>query len=382
MRRKKAGLTYKPGGTMKKFQKCLTSPVLLSLFVLATLSVAGYAQDADKTTQVQTQNNAVQVPSGQKVNIEGVILESRPDGISVRSSGGAIYNVTAANGTEIKEKKSNPFRGAKSYSKLDLVPGLQVEIKGVGDTSGSVAAREIRFKNDDFKVAQTMDTRVVPVENRLRETQTRLGETEQNAQRLSGQVQELSAVSNAARGGAKAAQDTADNAMNTANNARTLADNARAGVRAANERITSLDNYDVKQTTTVHFRPGSAVLSKEDKSELERLAEQTKDEKGYLIEVAGFASSDGDEAFNRRLSQKRADAVIHYMAENYSIPMRRFVSPMGYGEKQPVADNHSRAGRKENRRVEVRILVSKGLAAPVEGDKSTGASMPTSNQQQ
>jgi OOP family OmpA-OmpF porin len=81
-----------------------------------------------------------------------------------------------------------------------------------------------------------------------------------------------------------------------------------------------------------------------------------------LIEVTGFASSDGDEAFNRRLSQKRADTVIQYLAENYSIPMRRFVVPMGYGEKNPVADNTTSVGRKENRRVEVRILSSKGIA--------------------
>ena len=123
--------------------------------------------------------------------------------------GGGIYNVTLAGNPEIKEKKSNPFRGAKKFSTADLVPGLHVEIKGTGNSSGAIVPKVIRLTQDDFKVAQTMDVRVVPVENRLAETQNRLGETEQNAQRLSGQVQELSAVSNAARGGAKAAQETA-----------------------------------------------------------------------------------------------------------------------------------------------------------------------------
>jgi OOP family OmpA-OmpF porin len=115
------------------------------------------------------------------------------------------------------------------------------------------------------------------------------------------------------------------------------------------------------------------MLSREDKAELDKCAEQAKGEKGYVIEVAGFASSDGDEALNRRLSQRRADAVIQYLAYNYSIPLRRFVMPMGYGEKQPVADNHTRAGRKENRRVEVTILVSKGITAP------EGAANPANN---
>ncbi len=365
---------------MGRIQNRRFSPVLLTVIVLTLVSV-GFAQDAGKATQNPPQAKAIQVPAGQKMEVEGVVLSQQPDSMTVRSSGGATYNVAIAGFTEIKEKKGNPFRGAKKYSKTDLVPGLHVEVKGLGDNSGAIAAKEIRMRNDDFIVAQTMDSRVVPVENELKETQTRLGETEQNAQRLSGQVQELSAVSNAARGGAKAAQDTADNALNTATDARSRADNARAGVQAANERITSLDDYNVKNVTTVHFKVGSAVLSDEDKSDLEKFAEGVKGEKGFLIEVAGFASADGDEAFNRRLSQKRADAVIQFLAEKYSIPLRRFITPMGYGESQPVADNQTRVGRKENRRVEVRILVSKGLTSPTEGAPSS-ANAPATSQLQ
>jgi outer membrane protein OmpA-like peptidoglycan-associated protein len=214
-----------------------------------------------------------------------------------------------------------------------------------------------------------MDARVVPVENRLKDTQERLGETELNSQRLSGQVRELTAITDTVRDSAKTAQQTADGAVSEAKEAKSGADSAKAGVKAANERIASLDTYDVKEVTTVNFKAGSAVLQKTGKAELDKLAENAKNEKGFLIEVAGFASSDGDEAFNRRLSQKRADAVVQYLAENYSIPLRRFVLPMGYGEKQPVADNASVAGRSENRRVEVRILLSKGLIS--------GGSMPS-----
>ncbi len=356
---------------MRRIQNRHLASVLFITFVVALTSI-GYSQDGTQA-QSQSQPQITQVPPGQKMNVEGVILNQQPNGITLRSLGGATYNVTIVPNTEMKEKKSNPFRGAKRYSKADLVPGLHVDVKGLGDSSGSIAAREIRMRNDDFVVAQTMDTRVVPVEKELKDTQTRLGETEQNAQRLSGQVQELSAVSNAARGGAKAAQETADNALSTASDARGKADKAQAGVNAANDRITSLDDYDVKTSTTVHFKAGSSVLSKEDKSELDEFAEQVKSEKGYVIEVAGFASSDGNEAFNRRLSQKRADAVIQYLAENYSIPLRRFVTPMGYGIKQPVADNHTHEGRVENRRVEVRILVSKGLLTPAEGSAPTSS---------
>jgi outer membrane protein OmpA-like peptidoglycan-associated protein len=347
---------------MTRIFKCGLVLVLwaVSAFGLAAL---GSTQDTNPASQGRGSATTVPVTAGQKLTVEGVILEQQAEGLLVRSPGGGVYRVKFADGFQIKEKKSNLFRGAKVYARKDLIPGLHVEAKGVGDGSGSLAAKEIRFRHDDLKAAQTTDTRVVPVENELKETQKRLGETEQNAQRLSGQIQEVSALSAAARENAKTAQASADSAMMAANDAKALADTAKAGVRAANDRIASLDDYEVKSTATVHFKAGSAVISKEDQAELDKIAELAKNEKGFLIEVAGFASADGDEEYNRRLSRSRADAVIQFLAENHSIPLRRFIVPMGYGEKHPVADNQTREGRKENRRVEVRILASKGLAA-------------------
>jgi outer membrane protein OmpA-like peptidoglycan-associated protein len=337
------------------------------------LTIVCAAQDADKITQV---------PAEQKMNVEGVVLNRQSDRLAFRTLDGVTYNVVIAGNTEMKEKKINLFRSAKRYSKEDLVPGLRIDVLGTGDNSGAIAATKIQFRNDDLIVAQTMDTRVVPVEYRLKGTETRLSETEQNAQRLSGQVQELSAVSNLARVSANTAQDTADKAVTAANDARSRADKAQMGVAAANERIVSLDDYGVKESTIVHFKAGSAVLLKEDKEELQKFAESVRGEKGFVIEVAGFASSEGDAAFNRRLSQKRADAVIQYLAENYSIPLRRFITPMGYGESQPVADNATRTGRTDNRRVEVRMLVSKGLLPPAGSSTATRSEVnnPTASQ--
>lgn len=342
---------------MIKIKKHLM-PMLLATLVL--MSAAGLPQETVAAKGSQTQADILKVPAGQKMHVEGVIIGQEADSLTLRSSGNGLYKVILA-GAKLKEKKNNPFRGAKTYSKTDLVQGLQIDVKGTGDSMGSISASEIRFRADDFILAQTMDARVVPVENRLKSTQERLGETEQNEKRLSGQFRELTAITDVVRDSAKAAQNSADGAMSEAKDARSVADNAKVGVKAANERISSLDAYDVKNVTTINFKAGSAVLLETGKAELDKLAENAKSEKGFLIEVTGFASSDGEESFNRRLSQKRADAVVQYLAENFSIPLRRFILPMGYGEKQPVADNATVAGRKENRRVEVRILVSKGL---------------------
>jgi OOP family OmpA-OmpF porin len=84
--------------------------------------------------------------------------------------------------------------------------------------------------------------------------------------------------------------------------------------------------------------------------------------------VRGFASSEGGANLNDKLSERRADAVTRYLAQ-HEIPLRRIVLPFGYGAAMPVADNSTRDGRKQNRRVEVRIMVSRGLTSPVNVSK-------------
>jgi outer membrane protein OmpA-like peptidoglycan-associated protein len=320
---------------------------LFAFTLMFAVTVTGYARE---------ELDVLMVPAGQRMNIEGVILNIDGDILTLRTFGNAVYEVFVSSSTELKERKRNFLRGSKRYSMVDLVPGLQAEVKGLGMNSGILSASEIRFRHDDHIVAQAMNTRVVPVENDLRHTQDRLGETERNADRLSGQILELAAITDIARNDARAAQTTADAAF-------VSAAGAHEGVRAANERIAMIDDFEIKTLITVHFSVGSAALTAEYRDRLDAFARRLGNERGYIIEVAGFASSDGDTAANRRLSQQRADAVIQYLVENHTIPMRRFVAPMGYGESRPVGDNNTRAGREENRRVEVRLLVNQGLTA-------------------
>jgi OmpA-OmpF porin, OOP family len=140
-----------------------------------------------------------------------------------------------------------------------------------------------------------------------------------------------------------------------------------AEIQATNDRISQIDNYEAKQNIAVNFKLNSAVLSDEAKAALDEIAAQTKNEKGYLIQVTGYASADGPEAKNRALSERRAEAVRRYLAENHDIPLQRMINPFGFGELKPVAENNTREGRKQNRRVEVAILVNKGLTASASG---------------
>ena len=134
-----------------------------------------------------------------------------------------------------------------------------------------------------------------------------------------------------------------------------------AGVNATNDRISALDDYEPQTVLAVNFRTGSSLLSKDSKAKLDEVATKALNSKGYVLEVTGFADATGSVARNRALSQRRADTVIRYLVENHNIPLRRIVTPYGYGESNPVAENTSRDGRAQNRRVEVKLLVNKGL---------------------
>lgn len=321
--------------------------LILASFIGATGVLAQDTQT--QTAQTQTAQTRT-VASGQKIKLKGVVVAKDNDKIVVRDTTGVETNVLLSSATSIKTK-GGFFGGGNAIATNQIVRGLNLEVDGRGDNSGNLSAEKVRFTKDNLAVAQSIESRVAPAEDRLTQT-------EQNAQRISGQIDELMAVSNAARGGAKAAQDTADAAI--------------AGVNATNQRISSVDEYVVQTSATINFKVGSAVLSPEGKQNLDNLAQTALTTKGYLIEVTGFASSDGDEKKNKELSRRRAQAVLDYLIETHNIPLRRIGTSFGFGEAQAVADNATREGREQNRRVEVKLTVSKGLNQNVEVKKADG----------
>lgn len=330
-----------------------TKPLLFTVAIsLLCFCLTSFAQDKPDANQMK-------FTTGQKAKVAGEIIKRTGDSFIVRDNRGQEAQVKLTAATEIKEKKSNIFRGAKNYAPDQLVRGLIVEVDGLGDDSGALAARDIRFTQTQLLVANSVETRVTPVEGRLTETESRLTRSEENAKHLSGQVDEVKELANTARDNAKTAQETADSAVAGVKDAK---EQITALDQSTNARISAVDDFETKSTVDIHFKVNSSVLSPDAKTQLESLVKDALNQKGYVVEVKGFASSDGDPASNRVLSQRRADAVVQYLADNM-VPLRRIVTPFGYGELMPVGDNHTHSGREENRRVEVKILVSKGLAA-------------------
>jgi outer membrane protein OmpA-like peptidoglycan-associated protein len=317
------------------------------------LAPAAFAQDNTST------GSSVTIASGQKSKLRGAVVSRTDNSFVVQDDvSGAQTTVVVNERTSIKTKGGFLSSGTR-YAASNITRGLHVEVEGRGDGTNLVADK-IRFTDTDLRTARTLEANIVPVEGRVGTAEGRIGEVEQNATRMSGQLDELAAVSNAAAGGAVAAQETADRAVN--------------GVQVANERINSLDDYTPAQSTNINFKLRSATLTPESKTALDQVAEYAKNAKGFLIEVTGYAYESKNKAVNRQLSQQRAESVVRYLVENHQIPLRRILTPFGYGASNPIADNTTREGRTENRRAEVRVLVNKGLTGePGDGTKVSAA---------
>jgi len=316
------------------------SSLALVLGLLVFAAPLALSQDTTATVGSRT------VASGQKMKIKGVVTRRDSDTFTVRDNNGVDTVVRLDDRTSVKAK-GGFLRSGANYAQTQILRGLNLEIEGRGNGSGELMAEKVRFNESDLRVARAVESRAAPLEDRASTTESKLSQVEQNAQRLSGQLDELAAVANTAKGGARAAQETADSAV--------------AGVNATNDRISALDDYEPQTVLAVNFRTGSSLLSKDSKAQLDEVATKALNSKGYVIEVTGFADATGSLNRNRALSQRRADTVIRYLIENHSIPLRRIVTPYGYGESNPVAENTSREGRAQNRRVEVKLLVNKGL---------------------
>lgn len=316
----------------------------LAFGLALVLSPLAFAQNNSTTT-----TRSRSVSSGEKMKIKGTVVKRDADTFTVRDLDGTDTVVRLTDRTSVKTN-GGFLRSGTNYAQTQILRGLNLEVEGRGGSNGELIADKVRFNETDLRTARTVEARANPLEEQAKVNEGRLSEVEQNAQKLSGQIDELAAVSNAARGGAKAAQDTADAAI--------------GGVNATNDRISALDDYVPQETTSVNFRVGSSVLTADGKAKLDAIATKALNAKGYVLEVTGFADSTGATERNRALSSRRADAVIRYLVEQHQIPLRRIVTPYGFGESNPIADNKTRTGRAENRRVEVKILVNKGLTQP------------------
>lgn len=188
-------------------------------------------------------------------------------------------------------------------------------------------------------------------------------ETAERINAVDKRVQEATNAAQTADQKATQAGTDAQTAQQTAQGADKKGDGANQGLQQAGSRLSDIesrianlgDNYTPSQKESVRFAFNSAVLTKDAQAILDKFVETATGLKnGYTVEIQGFTDSTGNEPGNIMLSQRRADTVQRYLMSK-GVPLYR-ISVLGLGQEDPVADNKTKTGRDQNRRVEVTLL--------------------------
>jgi outer membrane protein OmpA-like peptidoglycan-associated protein len=285
--------------------------------------------------------------SGDKAEVKGMIIARTGETLIVKS-GEATTTVVLTGDTTTKDDKGLFGLDKQNMSDVVLIPGLKVDVDGMSDDQGRVVARTITVDGDDLESAEMIEAGLHPtaeqVAANVRTLEAHQGQLASHDVQLAAQKESIET-----------------NQQNIAGNKQQIESNIK-DIEEHEQRFAALTDFDVKGQATVNFEVGSTKISAKDQIELKELANTATRLKGYIIEVTGYADSTGDAAMNTKLSEDRAKAVVTYLMQKGEVPVRHIVAPGAMGEYGAAAPNETQAGRAENRRVEVKVLVNKGIA--------------------
>lgn len=283
-------------------------PATLALLAVATIAtptaLAAQQQDLPDSEVMTTVYGAPPADLSEMTEgpeIDGFISARSGDKVRVTTADGSSTTVHISEGTEIRASKGILGLGRAKLGADALLNGLPVSVKTVEWGRGLVASR-VKFKNNDLKTASMI------------RTGTSQGFAEQTA------------ATEALRG-----------------------------------RVGDIDQYNIKGTTNVNFDTGKAALSQQGKADLCNTAAMANSTDNALLLVVGYTDSTGSQEVNQRLSEKRASSVVNYLQQACGWKPYRMLTPTGMAMADPLASNTTEAGKAQNRRVAVNILVSKSV---------------------
>jgi OOP family OmpA-OmpF porin len=264
--------------------------------------------------------------SDEKVEVKGMIVSRTGDTLIVNTPNKGKVTVALTDETKVKDNKGLLGLRKKYMEDTVLIPGLKLKVDGVSE-GDRVVAKTITVDGDDLETAEMIQSGLKPT-----------------ADQVTANMQAIAANE----------QATAANKQQIEQSMKDIQENT--------DRFDRLGDYDVKAEATVKFAVGSSKISPQDMEQLKQLAQKATALKGYIVEVKGFTDSSGSAAMNQKLSEDRAEAVVGYLIQQCNVPVHRVVAPGAMGEYQAAAPNETQEGRAENRRVEVKVLVNKGVA--------------------
>ena len=291
---------------------------------------------------------------GNKTNVKGMVISRTGEMLVVKAATGNV-KVVLTDDTVTKDDRGLFGLEKQKLADVVLIPGLKVDVDGVADEQGRVVAKTITVDGDDLETAEMVQAGLHPTAQQVAANVQSIGANKQdiaaNRDQLAAHKENIAANQ----------QSIDTNRQNIAADQQQINENIK-NITENTNRFTALSEYDVKGQATVKFDVGSSKISQQDQEQIKNLAQLATSLTGYIVEVTGYADSTGSAAMNTKLSEDRAKAVVICLMQQGNVPVRHIVAPGAMGEYGSLAPNETKAGRAENRRVEVKVLVNKGIA--------------------
>lgn len=257
----------------------------------------------------------------------------------------------------------------QSTTVLRSPAALGVALLIVFGTTGCATKKYVR------NTVGPVESRVAVNEKKTADHTSAIGELENNLSRTDERTTEADRKAVAAGQEAARANEAAKNAQTRADEARALAETTG---NQLNDVVSNLDNFQLVTTEAILFPVNKATLTKEAKEQLDQAAAKLQSAGNYVLEVQGFTDKTGTKSANLALSQRRADSVVRYLTTQHNIPLRK-INVLGIGADNPAADNKTRAGRKQNRRVEVKVFALNVRGPAQQGTQASTTPQATSS---
>jgi outer membrane protein OmpA-like peptidoglycan-associated protein len=196
-------------------------------------------------------------------------------------------------------------------------------------------------------------TEVGQVNDKVTSLGTSLEQTQERVRQNEGAIKDVDQRAQSAASDAKNAASSAQNTANSANDAaRAVGTRADAIETAARKLLFEV----VLSEDQGKFKFGRTELPDEAKTAIDSMVNNLKSQKSAVwIEIEGHTDNVGSKEYNEQLGMERAEAVKRYLYEQHQVPLHK-MNVISYGEDKPAAENRSRDGRAQNRRVVIKVL--------------------------
>jgi OmpA-OmpF porin, OOP family len=281
-----------------------------------------------------------------KVKGKGVITMNSGGTLTVETDEGTT-TVTVTSDTKVQHPIGLGAR-KKQVGQEVLIPGLRLKYEGTGDQN-TVTAETITFDKDDLTIAKVIQAGLNPV---AQQQQMNMAKYTANKEATDAEI-------------AASKADIAAHQQEIEATKQEIAANQQGiqeVAQSTQKRFSDLATWYVKGETTVRFAVGDSAISGADQQAIASLAQHALNYTGFVIEVRGYADSTGRLQDNQQLSKERAQAVVAYLLQDCHVPTKNITAPGAMGVANPVASNEDASGRAENRRVDLKLLVNKGVA--------------------